>query len=663
MKNVRLRKALVVWGLGLLLAANGCHRHRRTRSAPKSDSYADKLKPIVESKHIQVMHWPNFADYESQVQTFYDDRNYEVAWVDTKSDGSLQPSAQATAFMQAFRDAAKKGLNPEDYDASLWAGRVRKLAAKNDEDVATFDAAMTVCVMRYISDLRIGRVNPTHFNFDIDTADKKYDLPEFVSDNAVDADTVPKLIASVEPDSDLYRRTEEALAKYLQLAQEQAATPGLQQPLPTVAKPIAPGGSYPAAEALEARLQLEGDMAGGPAWPPPGSTAPPAPAAAAPAKTTTATRAAAARASIDNALGKVEGKIRAKTHRPAKKVDVGAAAKGSAPAAPPHVASTVYSLALADGVKHYQERHGMTADGRLTPQTIASLNVPIANRVRQLDDSLERWRWLPNEYVNAPLMVNLPEFVLRGFTDNGDGDKHHLDFTMKVVVGKVLGDHDTPVFTHEMKYLIFRPFWNVPISIIKKELTGHIEKSGVGYLAAHNFETVDGSGNHVDATAATIERGGVTVREKPGPKNSLGLVKFMFPNEYDIYLHSTPEPELFDRTRRDFSHGCVRVQHPDQLAVWVLKQGGVTAADGDWTLQEVQDAMNNGEDNHTVSLKKPLPIVIFYLTANVAEDGDVHFFDDLYGYDKELDDVLARGRPYPSMQQKVNPKMTGDGTV
>jgi murein L,D-transpeptidase YcbB/YkuD len=209
------------------------------------------------------------------------------------------------------------------------------------------------------------------------------------------------------------------------------------------------------------------------------------------------------------------------------------------------------------------------------------------------------------------------------------------------------------VFTHEMKYVIFRPFWNVPISIIKKELTKHIDKSGVGYLASHDFETVDSHGDHVDATAAEVERGGVVVRQKPGPKNALGLIKFMFPNEYDIYLHSTSEQPLFSRTKRDFSHGCVRVEKPADLAVWVLNRGN--ASPGDWDMDKVTDAMNNGPDNHTVGLRNDIPIVIFYLTANVGDDGQVHFFDDLYGYDKQLEDVLAQGRPYPSQQVKVNP--------
>ncbi len=576
--------------LGLLLVTGGCRRFRKTRSAPKSDAYAEKLKPIVASKEIKVMKWPNYSDYEPLVQTFYDDRNYEVAWVE---DG--KPSKQATAFIQAFQDSAKKGLNPEDFDASLWSGRVAKLAGKNEDDIAQFDAAMTVSVMRYISDLRLGRVNPTHFNFDINTLDKKYDLPEFVSDNAVDADDVPKLIASVEPDNAQYRKTEEALEKYLVLQKQQAADPALQQPLPTVTKPVSMGGDYGAVGALVARLQLEGDMAG---------TAPAA----------------------------------------------GQAANGQP-------GPQGYSQEVSDGVKHYEERHGFTEDGKLTPQVIASLNVPLSARVQQLDDSLERWRWLPNGYVNAPLMVNLPEFVLRGY--QGEGAGHSLDFTMKVVDGKALGEHDTPVFTREMKYLIFRPYWTVPMSIIKKELTGHIEKSGVGYLAAKNFETVNNKGEVVEASAAEVERGGVMVREKPGPKNSLGLVKFMFPNEYDIYLHSTPQPELFSRTRRDFSHGCVRVQHPDQLAVWVLHRSDTG---GDWDLPKVQDAMNGTDDNHQINLKQALPIVIFYLTAYPEENGEVHFFDDIYGYDKQMEAVLAKGMPYPETQQKVNPKTTPGDT-
>jgi len=431
--------------------------------------------------------------------------------------------------------------------------------------------------MRYISDLRIGRVNPTHFNFGINVADKKYDLAEFVSDNAVDATDVPKLIAGVEPDSEQYRRTEQALGRYIELAKQQAQSGA--EPLPTVAKALSVGQEYPAVDALLARLQLEGDMPADAAQP--------------------------------------------KDH--------------------------LYDAQLSTGVKSFQHRHGIADDGKLTAQTIASMNVPLTARVTQLQNSLERWRWLPDPYLNAPLIVNLPEFVLHGYTQD-----HKPDFTMKVVVGKVVGEHETPVFAQMMKYLVFRPYWNVPVDIARKELAPHVA-TNEGYLASKNFEVTDSKGTLLTSyTAKQVAQGGVMVREKPGPKNSLGLVKFMFPNEYSIYLHSTPATQLFDQSRRDFSHGCVRVQKPDELAAWVLQGQG-----GDWDLAKVQAAMKSGPDNRTISLKTPIPIVIFYVTGLVEDDGHVHFFDDIYGYDAAMQKVLAKGPPYPVKPVPVRAK-SGD---
>jgi L,D-transpeptidase YcbB len=261
--------------------------------------------------------------------------------------------------------------------------------------------------------------------------------------------------------------------------------------------------------------------------------------------------------------------------------------------------------------------------------------------VVQLEDSLERWRWLPDDYVNPRLLVNLPEFVLRGYTA-----EHQLDFTMKVVVGKVVGEHRTPVFAHMMKYLVFRPYWNVPVDIARKELVPHMQ-GNPHYLETHNFEVVNSKGQALTSyTAKQVAEGAVMVREKPGPKNSLGLVKFMFPNQYDVYLHSTPATELFNRTRRDFSHGCVRVQKPEDLAAWLL-DGQQGANHEDWDLSKVHEAMAAGPDNRQVNLKTPVPIVIFYVTGEVEPDGHLHFFDDIYGYDEELEKVLEKGPPYP----------------
>lgn len=619
---------------------SGCHRHRKTTSAPNTTDYADNIRAVVGNKQLSILRWPNYSDYQQAVQTFYDDRNYELAWL-----RDLKPTAQADAFIQAFQQAESKGLNPEDYDASRWPARVQQIAKINasqntsdgaQDTIAQFDSAMTICIMRYISDLRIGRVNPSRFNFDIDIRDKKYNLAEFVSDNAVDSSDVPKLINSVEPDSDEYRATEAALGHYLQLAKmEEAAHPSA---LPDVSKAgVSPGGSYPATGLLLARLQLEGDAPGDYPYHPPSAATAPQPQPAHPT---------AKRHLGGNTLARARGFMH-RDHAQHKGNPVGNTAPAAAgpPAFDPPDLPPVYTRELADGVKAYQHRHGITEDGKLTPDTVESLNVPLTERVIQLQNSLERWRWLPNQYIHPALMVNLPEFILRGY----DPTTHQLDFTMKVVVGKVVGEHQTPVFAHMMRYLIFRPYWNVPHDIVEKELMPHIKSSGIGYLASHNFEVTDNKGNVMsNFTAQQIEHGGLQVREKPGPKNSLGLVKFMFPNQYDIYLHSTPQPELFERTRRDFSHGCIRVQKPEDLAVWVLANSDTPAPpDKDWEPDTIHDIMTNGPDNRQVNLKTPLPVVIFYLTAIQAEDGHTHFFEDIYGYDQKLQEVLGKGPPYP----------------
>ena len=581
-RTVRLRPSPRTLATATLLAAllfvDGCHRHRKTVSAPNTTDYADNIEAVTKSPTLPILRWPNYSDYQPAVTTFYDDRNNEVAWT---RDG--KPTKQALAFIQAFSDAAAKGLNPEDYDASRWAARIQKLAGKNEDDFAQFDVAMTIAVMRYVSDLHIGRVNPTHFNFDIDVNTKKYDLAEFVSDQAVDAEDVPKLVASVEPNSEQYRKTEAALAHYLDLAKQQVQSN--VAPLADVTKPVTVGASYAAAPALLARLQLEGD---------------------APADET---------------------------------------------------ATAVYDQPLSDAVKKYQHRHGITEDGKLTPQTVKSLDVPLSARVTQLQDSLERWRWLPDQYLNARIIVNLPEFVLHAYDA-----QHQPEFTMKVVVGKVVGEHETPVFAHMMKYLVFRPYWSVPVDIARKELVPHIV-TNKGYLATKNFEVTNTKGDVLtNYTAHQVAQGTVMVREKPGPKNSLGLVKFMFPNQYDVYLHSTPATELFNRTRRDFSHGCVRVQEPAKLAAWVL-DGQQDKNNEGWDLDKVTEAMNTGPDNHQVNLKTPIPIVIFYVTGFVEDDGDTHFFDDIYGYDAQLQAVLAKGMPYPVKRESAVPKMAPGDTL
>jgi murein L,D-transpeptidase YcbB/YkuD len=299
-----------------------------------------------------------------------------------------------------------------------------------------------------------------------------------------------------------------------------------------------------------------------------------------------------------------------------------------------------YSGALVDAVKQFQSRHGLAPDGKLGSETIRQLNVPLAKRVDQLGDALERWRWLPPAFPQPPVVVNVPEFVLRAFTAD-----QKIGLSMNVVVGKAVRN-ETPVFAQNMRYIVFRPYWNVPPSIIRGEIIPSILKNR-NYIASKGFEVTDQSGNVVtsgpitDEVLAQLRSGRLTVRQKPGPTNSLGLVKFIFPNEHNVYLHSTPAPQLFSQSRRDFSHGCIRVQKPAELAAYLLRN------QPPWTPDKVQAAMQTGPNNQQVNLTTPVPVLILYVTAVVEEDGSVHFFNDIYGHDKSLEAVLAKGQPYP----------------
>jgi murein L,D-transpeptidase YcbB/YkuD len=214
-----------------------------------------------------------------------------------------------------------------------------------------------------------------------------------------------------------------------------------------------------------------------------------------------------------------------------------------------------------------------------------------------------------------------------------------------VIVGRAMRTQ-TPVFANQMKYVIFRPYWLVPTSILRNELIPKTRRDP-NYLEDHGFEVVNGNGGVVPSSPASddvingLRSGSLRVQQKPGPTNALGLVKFIFPNQYNVYLHSTPQPELFDRSRRDFSHGCIRVERPADLAAWVLRDKP------QWTLDKIKAAMQSGPDNVQVNLDKPVPVLILYSTAVVEPDGEVRFFEDIYGHDAALAKVLAAGPPYP----------------
>jgi murein L,D-transpeptidase YcbB/YkuD len=291
----------------------------------------------------------------------------------------------------------------------------------------------------------------------------------------------------------------------------------------------------------------------------------------------------------------------------------------------------LYEGALVTAVKRFQARHGLEPDGRIDQATLAQLNTPLAFRVHQLELALERWRRRPYDPARPAIVLNLPEFRLRAFRAN------HLDLEMKIVVGQA-PEHKTPLLSSELESVIFRPSWNVPLSIQRDELVPEIIKNP-SYLWANRFQivTMEGAvveGKLSDDVLSQLRSGSLRLRQRPGASNVLGLAKFVFPNDYQVYMHATSAPWLFGQPRRDLSHGCIRVERAADLAEWVLRE------ESGWTSKRIVKAMH-GSQSIEVKLTQPIQVVTMYATAVTLENGEVHFFDDIYGEDEALEQRLA----------------------
>jgi murein L,D-transpeptidase YcbB/YkuD len=293
--------------------------------------------------------------------------------------------------------------------------------------------------------------------------------------------------------------------------------------------------------------------------------------------------------------------------------------------------SAVYDGQLVIAVQRFQNRHGLAPSGKIDRATLAQLNVPLSVRVHQLELAAEQWRRNPYDPSRPAILINLPEFRLRAIRDN------HIDLNMKIVVGQA-PERKTPLLSSELEEIIFRPYWNVPLKIQREELVPEIERNH-SYLSEHDYELVNADGAVVrgkisGARLAQLRSGQLHLRQVPGPKNALGLVKFVFPNSHDVYLHDTSFPSAFYRSRRDLSHGCIRVEKAEALAEWVLGD------ESGWTRERVVEAMR-GPESMVVKLREPIQVVIVYVTAMVMENGEVHFFNDIYGEDEALDQAPA----------------------
>jgi len=279
----------------------------------------------------------------------------------------------------------------------------------------------------------------------------------------------------------------------------------------------------------------------------------------------------------------------------------------------------VYDADTIAAVKRFEERHRIEPDGIVDAATVAALNVPVEQRIRTIELNLERWRWLPDPMPARHFIVNVPDFRLEAIEQG----KPVLE--MRVVVGEP--DNKTPIFADSMTHVVFSPYWNVPAGIAKDETIPRAARDP-SFLDRNNMEVVDKSGQVLDPSSVDWSNAGaLRIRQRPGSGNALGGVKFIFPNNFDVYLHDTNATKLFDRIERGFSHGCVRVEEPHKLAQYVLRD------QPEWTPEAIAAAMKSGQEKH-VKLATPIPVYIVYKTAWVHEGG-VRFLKDLYGYDAD----------------------------
>jgi len=293
-----------------------------------------------------------------------------------------------------------------------------------------------------------------------------------------------------------------------------------------------------------------------------------------------------------------------------------------------------YGAELEAAVKRFQERHGLTPDGIIAENTVEAMNVPIADRIRQMELNLERRRWMDDDLGGYYIFVNVADQELKVVRDE------KTIHTAKLVVGKPYSR--TPVFSDKMKYIVINPYWNVPTSIANKEYLPKLKKDP-GYLKRQNIRIFSGAGdnaaevNPYNVNWSSLNRMPYSLRQDSGPKNALGRVKFMFPNRFNVYLHDTPQKALFDKDLRVFSHGCMRVQDPLDFAALLL-------ADQGWDRSRIDVAVATGKQR-VINLEKPIPVHITYLTAWVNKDGAVNFRRDVYNRDRQLAAALAGSLP------------------
>lgn len=580
---------LLFWLLSLtvLTSASSCSQEQKAQikdALPGVASKAGGAQPKLDSVYVvkYMSAEPKFKDQIEWAKKFYRERDFRLGWF---RDHELVP--QAKTMLGVISKAADEGLDPKEYKTKdfdkLFADLegVRNDSTKRNAMEKEIDVALSGTYFNWASDFYRGTVNPRQVKtIDWQVKRNKIKLHKALMTILKERESTYPYY-EFEPLHPEYDQLKKALADYRTIQRN-----GGWPTLPATTK-LKPAQVSPAVALLRQRLLGTKAPEAVPADATADASATPVQAvankpAATPASTTTATT-------------------------PAEK----------------------YDAELVAAVKAFQTQNGLKADGLVAGETLRLLNISVAQRIDQLILNMERWRWIPKKFEPDYLLVNIPDYKLHVV----EGNKEVFD--MRVIVGKTL--NATPVFSDKMESVVMAPYWNVPFSIIDKEMRYKLAANPQAYLDRLDMEVVKGWGakatpidpSTIDWANLTQAQWKYTLRRRPGPKNDLGDVKFIFPNSQDIYLHDTPHDELFSQTKRGFSHGCVRVEEPLKLAEYLLRNKP------GWDLTKIEETIAGRKEQY-VSLPKHLPVYLVYFTAWVDNAGNVNFRDDIYGHDKAL---------------------------
>ncbi len=496
-----------------------------------------------------------------------------------------KPRPQINGLRDAVRNSAQDGLDITRYDlASI--DRLALLDADSElapAELAEADTTLSFIAVRLARDLQQGMLIPEQRDRQwADTTALDYGALIY---QATRSDGVESSLRSAAPQHPQYELLRAALADYRAQAKHSA------WPLVPEKAKVKPGKSGAEIPAIRARLIASGQLQ--------------------PA----AVLAASNHELADDFMGPPAPTVLSANHA---------------------ITSEQLDEPLMEAIKQFQREHGLNDDGIPGTETLAAMNIPLSERVRQLEINLERWRWLPEQLGDTHVLVNVPTFQLTAVEDRSTA------LEMRVITGT--RTTPTPIFSGAIQTVVLSPYWNVPPSILKGEVRPGLAKDP-GYLRRKNMEVLR-NGKPVDIASVNLSDPAVRVRQRPGASNSLGHVKFLFPNEHNVYLHDTPTDTLFARAERSLSHGCVRLEKPFEMARWVLRNNP------EWDDASIQAAMDSGKEKH-VKLPEHIPVYIVYQTTWVNDDGTLVFAKDLYGHDQRQVQALPTNAPETMYAQEV----------